>query len=263
MLRKQGYKTDLTDDEWYFTAAYLAIIPLESPQRKYDAREVLNAIRYMVKTGVQYEYLPNEFPPPEIIKAQLKRWIDHHCFENLVHDLRELLRLRVGKNAYPSTAIIDSRFAISTPESGARAGYNGHKAKSGSKVHAVVDTMGHLLSLVVTAGNVDDRKPVYDLCEQVQELTGDNVLTMFADNGYTGEDVQDDANDNIIKLVVMKKPEAVKGFVLLPIRWVVERSFGWMTRFRRLARDFERLGSSFGGLHFVAFGILMLAKYCK
>ena len=82
--------------------------------------------------------------------------------------------------------------------------------------------MGHLLSLVVTAGNVDDRKPVYDLCEQVQELTGDNVLTMFADNGYTGEDVQDDANDNIIKLVVMKKPDAVKGFVLLPIRWVVE-----------------------------------------
>ena len=133
-----------------------------------------------------------------------------------------MLRLRVGKNAYPSTGIIDSRFAISTPESGARGAYNGHKAKSGSKVHAVVDTMGHLLTLVVTAGNVDDRKPVYDLCEQVQELTGDNVLTMFADNGYTGEDVQDDANDNIIKLVVMKKPDAVKGFVLLPIRWVVE-----------------------------------------
>ena len=80
MLRKQGYKTDLTDDEWHFTAQYLAIIPLESPQRKYDAREVLNAIRYMVKTGVQYEYLPHEFPPPEIVKAQLKRWIDHHCF---------------------------------------------------------------------------------------------------------------------------------------------------------------------------------------
>ena len=157
-------------------------------------------------------------------RDRLRAWGAHgrDRFENLVHDLRELLRLRVGKNAYPSTGIIDSRFAISTPESGARGAYNGHKAKSGSKVHAVVDTMGHLLTLVVTAGNVDDRKPVYDLCEQVQELTEDNVLTMFADNGYTGEDVQDDANDNIIKLVVMKKPDAVKGFVLLPIRWVVE-----------------------------------------
>jgi transposase len=197
------------------------------------------------------------------VKAQLKRWIEHHCFENIVHDLRELLRLRVGKEAYPSSTIIDSRFAISTPESGARAAYNGHKAKSGSKVHAVVDTMGHLLSLVVSAGNVDDRKPVNDLCEQVQELTGDRVITMFADQGYSGEAVQDDANDNIIRLVVVKKTEAVKGFVLLPMRWVVERSFGWMARFRRLVRDFERLPEVFGGLHFVAFGILMLAKYLR
>jgi transposase len=263
MPRKQGYKTDLTDDEWQFTAPYLAIIPLDASQRKHEAREVLNAIRYVVKTGVQWDYLPNEFPPPEIVKAQVKRWVEHCCFENIVHDLRELLRLRVGKEAYPSSTIIDSRFAISTSESGARAAYNGHKAKSGSKVHAVLDTMGHLLSLVVSAGNVDDRKPVYDLCEQVQTLTGDRVITMFADKGYTGEAVQDDANDNIIRLVVMKKPEAVKGFVLLPMRWVVERSFGWMTRFRRLARDFERLPEVFGGLHFVAFGILMLAKYLR
>ena len=263
MPRKQGYKTDLTNDEWQFTAPYLAIIPLDAVQRKHEAREVLNAIRYLAKTGVQWDYLPNEFPPPEIVKDQLRRWIEHHCFENIVHDLRELLRLRVGKEAYPSTTIIDSRFAISTPESGARAAYNGHKAKSGSKVHAVVDTMGHLLSLVVSAGNVDDRQPVYELCEQVQALTGDRVITMFADKGYTGEAVQDDANDNIIRLVVMKKPEAVKGFVLLPMRWVVERSFGWMTRFRRLTRDFERLPEVFGGLHFVAFGILMLAKYLR
>jgi transposase len=123
--------------------------------------------------------------------------------------------------------------------------------------------MGHLLSLVVSAGNLDDRKPVYELCEQVQALTGDRVITMFADKGYTGEAVQDDANDNIIRLVVMKKPETVKGFVLLPMRWVVERAFGWMTWFRRLARDFERLPEVFGGLHFVAFGILMLAKYLR
>jgi transposase len=89
-----------------------------------------------------------------------------------------------------------------------------------------VHTMGHLLSLVVSAGNVDDRVPVYDLCEQVQELTGDTVLTMFTDKGYSGEAVQDDADGNIIRLVVMKKPEAVKGFVLLPMRWVVERLVG-------------------------------------
>jgi transposase len=258
-----GYPSDLSDDEWHFIAQYLELIPLNATQRRHNAQAVLNAARYIVKTGVQWQYLPNEYPPPDIVSAQMKRWIDRGCFENLVHDLRELLRLQVGREAQPSASVIDSRFAISTPESGSRAAYNGQKAKSGSKVHKVVDTMGHLLALAVTAGNVDDRQPVYDLCEHVQEVTGDSVLTMFADGGYTGETVQDEALVHIIELVVVQKPGEAKGFVLLPKRWVVERSNAWMTRFRRLTRDFERLASTFAGLHFFAFSILMLAKWCR
>jgi transposase len=260
---RKGYPSDLSDDEWHFTAQYLELIPFDAAQRTYDARDVLNAARYVVKTGVQWAYLPNEYPPPDIVRAQMKRWIDRGCFENIVHDIRELLRIEAGREVQPSASVIDSRFAISTPESGSRAAYNGQKAKSGSKVHQVVDTMGHLLALAITAGNVDDRQPVYDLCEPVQEVTGDSVLTMFADGGYTGETVADEALDHIIELVVVKKPEEVKGFVLLPKRWVVERSNAWMTRFRRLARDFERLASTFAGLHFFAFSILMLAKWCR
>jgi transposase len=263
MSKRTGYKTDLSDDEWHFTALYLALIPFDAPQRVHDPREVLNAVRYVVKTGVPWEYLPNEFPPAEIVKAQLQRWIAHHCFENIVHDLRELLRLEATREAQPSHSIVDSRFAISTPESGSRAAYNGHKAKSGSKVHKVVDTFGYLLSLVVTAGNVDDRKPLDELCQKVQEVTGNNVLYMYADDGYRGEKAEDTTDDHIIELVVVKRLSGTKGFILLPKRWVIERSNAWMTRFRRLARDFERLSSTFAGLHWIAFGILMLTKWCK
>jgi transposase len=130
-------------------------------------------------------------------------------------------------------------------------------------VHKVVDTFGYLLSLVVTAGNVDDREPLDELCQKVQEVTGNNVLYLYADDGYRGEKAENTADDHIIELVVVKRPSGTKGFILLPKRWVIERSNAWMTRFRRLARDFERLSSTFAGLHWVAFGILMLTKWCK
>ena len=217
----------------------------------------------MVRTGTQWRYLPHDFPDWPVVQQQAQRWIDRHCFENLVHDLRELLRLSEGRSAQPTTSIIDSRFVPGTPESGPRTSYNGFKAKKGSKAHAVVDTLGHLLALAVTAGSVDDRRPVEDLCEAVREQTGESVRVMYADQNYTGEEVLDEAGFQGIDLVVVNKPEGSKGFVLLPRRWVIERSFGWVTRFRRLARDYERLAEVFAGLHFAVFGILMAAKYIR
>lgn len=262
-MTRKTYPSDCSDEEWVFAAPYLALIPLDAPQRTYELREVYNALRYLLRTGTQYRYLPHDLPPWQIVEQQAKRWIDHHCFENTVHDLREVLRLEQGRKAQPTGSIIDSRFASSTPESGGEAAYNGAKKKSGMKIHAVVDTIGHLMALCVSAGNVDDREAVWELCESVQKVTGQNVEVMFADQGYTGEAVQDDANWNTIDLIVVKRPEAVKGFVLLPKRWVVERSFAWVTRFRRLARDLERLPSVFAGLHWAVFGILMLAKLMR
>ena len=181
----------------------------------------------------------------------------------MVHDLREILRLKQGKKAQPSTTVIDSRFVRSTPESGHRAAYNGHKAQKGSKLHAVVDTLGNLLALCITAGNVDDRVPVEQLCEQVRVLSGENVRLMYADQAYSGEQVLDDAEFQGIDLIVVNRPEGSRGFVLLPKRWVVERSFAWMSRFRRLVRDFERLPEVFAGLHFAMFGILLVTKFFK
>ena len=141
----------------------------------------------------------------------------------------------------PTAAIFDSRTLQSTPESGGRAGYDGYKRRKGSKVHMAVDTLGHLLALHVTPADEQDRDQVAVLAEAVQEVTGESVELAYVDQGYTGDDAGGDAAEHGIDLEVVKLPEAKRGFVLLPRRWVVERSFGWMARFRRLAEDYERL----------------------
>ena len=143
-------------------------------------------------------------------------------------------------------------------KSGARAGFDGAKKRKGSKVHMAVDTLGHLLALKVTPANEQDRAQVEALAKEVQAVTGSNVQLAYVDQGYTGEEPAAAAARHGIRLEVVKHHEAKRGFVLLPRRWVVERSFGWMARFRRLARDYERLASTLEGFHWVAFACLML-----
>ncbi|HZK66341.1 MAG TPA: IS5 family transposase, partial [Chloroflexota bacterium] len=145
-------------------------------------------------------------------------------------------------------------------ESGARAGYDGAKRRKGSKVHMAVDTLGHLLALHVTPANEQDRAQVEELAKAIQEVTDEHVELAYVDQGYTGEEAERAAAQQGIRLQVVKLPEAKRGFVLLPRRWVVERSFGWMSRFRRLARDYERLATTLAGLHFVAFACLLLHR---
>jgi transposase len=148
----------------------------------------------------------------------------------------------------------------SSCESGARAGYDGYKRRKGSQVHLAVDTLGHLLALQVTPANEQERAQVAQLAEAVQEATGDRVEVVFVDQGYSGEEPAEAARQHGLRLEVVKLPAAKKGFVLLPRRWVVERRFGWMARFRRLTRDYEHLPETLAGLHFLIFAILMLVQ---
>ena len=163
-----------------------------------------------------------------------------------------------GREPQPTAVILDGA-SCSQPESGHRAGYDGHKHRKGSKIHAAVDTLGHLLALVVTPGQRDERAQVGALAEEVQAVTGHTVEVAFVDQGYTGRrGPAAAAAEHGIDLEVVKLEEAKRGFVLLPRRWVVERSFAWNARFRRLARDYERLPQVLAGLHFLAFACLML-----
>jgi transposase len=257
---RKPYPSDVSDEEWAFVAPYLALVREDAPQRTHDLREVFNALRWIVRAGAPWRMMPGDLPPWEAVYQQSQRWIKAGVFEAMVDDLRAILRLAQGKNEQPSAVILDARTLQSTPESGSRAGYDGHKRRKGSKTHIAVDTLGYLLSLRVTPANEQERSQVAALVEEVQEITGQRVELAFVDQGYTGEETAHAAAQHGIALEVVKHTEAKRGFVLLPRRWVVERSFAWAARFRRLARDYERLPETLAGLHFVAFAILMLAR---
>ena len=260
MDTRKPYPSDVSDEEWEFLAPYLALLREDAPQRQYDLREVFNGLRWIVRTGSAWRYMPHDLLPWETVYQQTQRWIRAGVFEEMVHDLRVLLRLSEGRAQDPTAAILDSRTLRSTPESGHRGGYDGHKGKKGSKVHAAVDTLGHLLALRVSPASEDDRQEVNELCEEIQRATGENVELAYLDQGYTGERASGLAAEHGIRLEVVKHEEAKRGFVLLPRRWVVERDFAWASRFRRLVKDYERLPETVAGLHFVAFACLFLQQ---
>src|SRR5215203_971791 len=260
MATRKPYPSDVSDEEWTFVAPYLALVREDAPQREYHLREVLNGLRWVVRTGSPWRYMPHDLPPWEAVYQQTQRWLKAGVFEEMIHDLRVLLRLSKERTSEPTAAIVDSRTLRSTPESGSRGGYDGHKNKKGSKVHAAVDTLGHLLALRVSPANEDDREEVRKLAEEIQQATQENVEIAYVDQGYTGERASELAAEHGIRLEVVKHEEAKRGFVLLPRRWVVERDFAWTSRFRRLAKDYERLSTTLAGLHFVAFACLFLQQ---
>ena len=262
MATRKSYPSDVSDEEWAFVAPYPALVREDAPQRDHDLREVFNALRWIVRTGSAWRYMPHDFPPWEAVYQQTRRWMKAGVFEEMVHDLRVLLRLSKDRASEPTAAILDSRTLRSTPESGSRGGYDGHKHKKGSKVRAgsLVDTLGHLLALRVSPANEDDRREVQKLSEETQQATGENVELAYVDQGYTGEKASGAAAEHGIRLEVVKREEAKRGFALLPRRWVVERDFAWSSRFRRLVKDYERLPETVAGLHFVAFACLFLQR---
>lgn len=260
-MREPGvYPTNVSEEEWAFVAPYLCLMKEDAPQRQHSLRTVFNALRYMVRAGCPWRLLPNDLPPWQIVHQQATRWLAAGVFEAMAHDLRMILRLMVDRPEQPTAAVLDARTLQGSVESGPRSGYDGHKKRKGAKVHLAVDTLGHLLAAHVSAANENERAHVDQLLANVQEATGASVEVAYVDMGYNGEVAASVAAAHGIELQVVSLPAAKKGFVLLPRRWVVERSFAWTARCRRLARDYERLGTTLAGLHFVAFAMLMLTR---
>ena len=149
---------------------YLTLMREDAPQREYGLRELFNALRYVVKTGCQWRFLPHDFPPWTAVYQQARRWNDARAFEAAAHDLRQLIRLAMNRSSRPTAVIMDGRTLQSTPESGGRAGFDGHQKKHGSKVHAAVDSLGNLLALVATPANEQERAQVATLAREVQQV---------------------------------------------------------------------------------------------
>jgi len=256
--KRKSYPSDVSDEEWAFCVGYLTLMRESAPQRDYPLRELFNGLRWFVRAGCPWRMMPNDLPPWSAVYQQTQRWIKAGSFEAMAHDLRAILRLVLDRRSDPSAVILDSRTLQSTPESGARAGFDGHKKRKGSKVHMAVDTLGHLLALHVTPANEQDRAQVGELAKSIQAVVEEKVELAFVDQGYTGTEPAAAAAQEGIRLEVVKHHEAKRGFVLLPRRWVVERSFAWAARFRRLARDYERLATTLAGYHWLAYAMLML-----
>ena len=259
-MSRTPYPSDSSDPEWEFACPYVTLMTEDAPQRNYALRDVFDALRYVVRSGCAWRMLPHDFPPHYVVYTQFQRWLKAGVFEAMIHDLRVFLRWAEERDGAPTAAILDSRTLQSTPESGAEAGYDGAKKRKGRKVHLAGDTLGHLLALHITPANEQDRAQVEQLCAEVQEATGESVEIAYVDQGYTGPTAAQAAARHGLELVVVKLAEAKRGFVLLPRRWVVERSFGWTGRFRRLARDYERLADTLKGMHYIAFSILFVKR---
>jgi len=187
IIPRKPYPSDISDDEWALAAPYLTLMRENAGQREHPLRELLNGLRYVVRTGIPWRAMPHDLPRWDAVYGQAMRWMRAGCFDALAQDLRAVLRMAGERAPEPTAAVLDSRTLRSTPESGARAGYDGAKRKKGSKVHLAVDTLGHLLALHVTPANASDRDAVKRLAQEVQDATGESVEVAFVDQGYTGE----------------------------------------------------------------------------
>src|SRR3954451_12394412 len=201
-IARKPYPSDVSDDEWALIAPYLTLLPEDAGQREYPLREAFNGLCYIIKTGAQWRAMPHDLPPWAAVYQQARRWLAWGCFAALLDDLRAVLREALGRSADPSAVIIDARTLRSSPESGARAGYDGAKRKKGSKLHIAVDTLGHLLALRVTPANVDERVALEGLLKTAQAVTDNAVEVAFADQGYEGEKPAEVAAAQGVELIV-------------------------------------------------------------
>jgi putative transposase len=239
---QQAYPTDLNDTEWLRIAPYLAEPKKMGRPREYTWREVLNGIFYVVKNGCVWRALPHEYPSWQTVYYYFSLFRQTGKWEELNRVIREAVREKEGRKPQASAMIIDSQSAKSA-EGGEKRGFDGGKKVSGRKRNLIVDTLGLLVLAKVTSANVQDvhagKQTFQDLLERPEHLP--RLQTIFADGGYRGELV-DWVKENLhADLSIVLKVDGQKGFQVLPKRWVIERTNAWISRNRRLARDYERL----------------------
>jgi putative transposase len=261
---QQGYPTDLNDTEWMQIAPYLPEPKTTGAPRKHAWRKIMNAMFYVVKNGCVWRALPQDFPAWQTVYHYFRLFRQTGLWEQLNTSIREAVRKKEGRELQASAMIADSQ-TVKSAEGGAARGFDGGKLVSGRKRNLLVDTLGLVVLAKVTAANVQDvhaGKQLFSALAQKPELLS-RLEKIFADGGYRGELVDwVQHNLNVVVEIVLKLGEQ-KGFQVLPKRWVIERTFPWLTRNRRLARDYERLAQSseaFIYLAMIRLGLRRLAQ---
>ncbi|WP_027268711.1 IS5 family transposase [Leptolyngbya sp. PCC 6406] len=239
-----SYPTDLTDEQWDILSL---LIPPAKPggrPRSTDMREVVNAILYVLDNSTKWRCLPHDFPKAKTVYHYFRQWRNDGVWEHINHRLRELVRLTEGREASPSAAVMDSQSVNSDVYISESVGFDANKKVKGRKRNVVVDTMGLVLMVVVTAASLPERDGARKVLEKMHQVSQwfTRLCVIWVDGGYSGNDFMKEIMDRFRWVIeVIKRPDCAQGFVLLPKRWVVERTFGWFTFCRRLSKDYERL----------------------
>ena len=258
-----AYNTDLTDQQWDFISPLLPVNKGRGRPTELDLRLVINAILYLVRTGLQWRNMPNDFPKWQSVYYYFRKWAKDGSWQAINETLRKMEREKRGRKPEPTGAIVDSQ-SVKTTEAGGERGFDGGKKVNGRKRHIVVDTVGNLLSVIVNAANTNDRVGAKAAFDELGNATTSSLQKIWADGGYSGGNFLNMVHEVLQSTVeIAYRPPNEKGFVVVPVRWVVERTFAWLGRYRRLSKDYEHCTKSSEGVIYVASIATMLKRLAR
>ncbi|CAA9302534.1 MAG: Transposase [uncultured Chloroflexia bacterium] len=260
-MTRLPYDSDLPDEEWTLIEPFVKQKPGSGRKRTVDTREIVNALCYMTRTGCQWRMLPHDFPAWQLVSYYYRQWLEDGTLEEMNDVLREDLRIALNKDAEPSVAIMDSQ-SVKTAGPGAGRGFDGAKLVKGRKRHCLVDTLGLLLVVMVTAASLQESEGGLGILLDVQEKTG-RLKKVYADQGYKDWLVEWCGRWKQWVLEIVKKPAEQQGFVVHPKRWIVERFFAWLNMYRRLSKDYERTTTSSEGMIYLVSIQLMARRLAR